>query len=80
MTCRDCKDLMMAYLDNEVNETDKRNFEEHLASCVQCAREMAEFKRLKRVTDGVALAGRRIASGTSTGGTSTTGSSGASGG
>ena len=56
MTCRDCKDLMMACLDNEMNETDKRKFEEHLGSCVQCAREMEEFKKLKCVTDGIALA------------------------
>jgi hypothetical protein len=56
MTCQDCKDLMMACLDNEMNETDKRRFEEHLASCAQCAREMEEFKRLKHVTDGIVLA------------------------
>jgi predicted anti-sigma-YlaC factor YlaD len=56
MTCRDCKDLMMACLDNELNETDRRRFEEHLASCPHCAREMEEFKRLKQMTDGMALA------------------------
>ena len=56
MTCQDYKDLMMAYLDNELNETDKRRFEEHLASCAHCAREMEEFKRLKEMTDGIALA------------------------
>jgi hypothetical protein len=56
MTCQECKDLMMACLDNEMKETDKRKFEEHLVSCVQCAREMEEFKRLKCVTDEIALA------------------------
>jgi hypothetical protein len=56
MTCQDNKDLMMAYLDNELNETDRRRFEEHLASCTHCAHEMEEFKRLKEITDGIALA------------------------
>ncbi len=56
MTCQDCKDLMMACLDNEMNEDDRRRFEEHLAGCAACAREMEEFRRLKQVTDGIALA------------------------
>ena len=55
MTCQDYKDLMMAYLDNELNEADKRRFEAHLASCAHCAREMEEFKRLKQMTDSVSL-------------------------
>jgi predicted anti-sigma-YlaC factor YlaD len=56
MTCQDNKDLMMAYLDNELNETDKRKLNEHLASCPVCTREMEEFKRLKVMTEGIALA------------------------
>ena len=53
MTCQEYKDLMMAYLDNELNEQQKRIFEEHIASCRDCAREMGEFKRLKQMTDDV---------------------------
>jgi predicted anti-sigma-YlaC factor YlaD len=55
MTCQDHKDLMMAYLDNELDGEQKRAFEEHLASCSACAKEMAEFKKLKQLTDNVAL-------------------------
>jgi predicted anti-sigma-YlaC factor YlaD len=56
MTCQDSKDLMMAYLDNELNPTDRRKLEDHLAGCAACAREMGEFKRLKQMTDTIALA------------------------
>ncbi len=55
MTCRDHKDLMMAYLDNELNEEQRRAFEEHLASCPDCARELKEFRKLKQMTDCVAF-------------------------
>lgn len=55
MTCQDYKDLMMAYLDNELDDEQKRAFEEHLASCATCAKEMEEFKKLKQLTDDVAL-------------------------
>lgn len=55
MTCQDQKDLMMAYLDNELNEQQKRAFEEHLAGCPDCARELAQFRKLKQMTDCVTL-------------------------
>jgi predicted anti-sigma-YlaC factor YlaD len=55
MTCQDHKDLMMAYLDKELDEEQRRAFEEHLASCPECAREMKEFAKLKQVTDSVTL-------------------------
>ena len=29
MTCHDYKDLMMGYLDNELSDEQKRQFEEH---------------------------------------------------
>ncbi len=53
MTCQEYKDLMMAYLDNELDEQQKCVFERHLASCPDCAREMEEFARLKQMTDDV---------------------------
>jgi len=56
MTCQDHKDLMMAYLDDELNDEQKRAFEAHLASCDDCAKDMEEFKKLKRMTDCVAFA------------------------
>jgi len=55
MTCQDHKDLMMAYLDNELNDQQKRAFEEHLAGCPDCTRELAQFRKLKRMTDCVAF-------------------------
>jgi predicted anti-sigma-YlaC factor YlaD len=56
MTCRNYKDLMMAYLDNEIDDEQKRAFEEHLASCPQCTKELKEFQKLKQLTDSVTLA------------------------
>jgi predicted anti-sigma-YlaC factor YlaD len=46
---------MMAYLDNELTDEQKRAFEAHLASCPKCAQELDEFKRLKQMTDGMEL-------------------------
>lgn len=55
MTCHDYKDLMMGYLDNELNEEQKKQFEEHLAGCPECAGELKEFQKLKAITDEVTL-------------------------
>jgi predicted anti-sigma-YlaC factor YlaD len=55
MTCHDFKDLMMGYLDNELSDEARRRFEEHVAGCPECAREIKEFKRLKAITDEVTL-------------------------
>jgi predicted anti-sigma-YlaC factor YlaD len=55
MTCQDHKDLMMAYLDDELDEEHRRAFEGHLASCPDCAKDLAQFKKLKEITDGVAF-------------------------
>jgi len=56
MTCQDYKDSMMAYLDNELDDEQKRAFEAHLASCSKCTEELEEFKKLKQITDSVQLA------------------------
>jgi predicted anti-sigma-YlaC factor YlaD len=53
MTCQDHKDLMMAYLDDELDEQQKRAFETHLGSCPECTKDLTEFQRLKEITDGV---------------------------
>ena len=55
MTCQDHKDFMMAYLDNELDDQQKRAFEEHLAGCPDCTRDMAQFRKLKQMTDSVAF-------------------------
>ena len=55
MTCQSYKELMMAYLDNELNEEQRQAFEHHLAECSECKREIAEFEKLKKITDNVTL-------------------------
>jgi predicted anti-sigma-YlaC factor YlaD len=56
MTCHDYKDLMMGYLDNELSEEQRRQFEEHLSGCPECKKELEEFKKLKAITDEFTLA------------------------
>jgi len=55
MVCNDYKDLMMGYIDNELSDQQRRQFEEHLAGCPDCAGELEEFKKLKAITDEVTL-------------------------
>ncbi|MHC5142406.1 MAG: anti-sigma factor [Planctomycetota bacterium] len=55
MTCPDYKGLMMGYLDNELDEHQKKMFTEHLDQCPECKKELAEFKELKQLADEVAL-------------------------
>jgi len=55
MTCLNYKELMMGYLDNELDAEQKRSLEQHLESCEACAAEFEEFKRLKQITDEVTL-------------------------
>ena len=56
MTCHDWKDMMMGYLDNELDREQKARFEEHLKGCPECKQELEGFKTLKSITDDVALA------------------------
>jgi len=55
MTCQEYKDLMMAYLDNELDDEQRRAFEQHLATCPECTKELKEFEKLKQLTDSVTL-------------------------
>ncbi|MCF7972459.1 MAG: zf-HC2 domain-containing protein [Phycisphaerae bacterium] len=55
MTCRDNKDLMMAYLDGELDDKQTKMLQEHLAQCTQCSKELEEFKSLKSMTDNIVL-------------------------
>ena len=55
MTCDEYKDLMMGYLDDELSDEQKHTFTEHLADCRACQTELEEFKKLKAITDDVAL-------------------------
>lgn len=55
MTCHDYKDLMMGYLDNELDDEQRNRFEEHLAGCSDCSEELKQFKHLKAITDEVTM-------------------------
>lgn len=56
MTCPEYKDLMMGYLDGELDNEQKNRFEEHIKTCRNCSSEFEQFKKLKSITDSVALA------------------------
>jgi len=56
MTCQNYKDLMMGYLDDELDDEQTRAFEEHLKDCPQCREELEQFRQLKKITDEVTLA------------------------
>ncbi len=55
MACNDYKELLMGYLDNELNDEQINRFEEHLAGCPECADELEQFRKLKAITDEVTL-------------------------
>lgn len=44
-----CRENLSAYLDNELPAGEKLALESHLASCADCARELAELKRVSAV-------------------------------
>lgn len=55
MACDEYKNRLMGYLDDELSEDERRRVEQHLAQCADCASELEEFKKLKAITDEVAL-------------------------
>ncbi len=55
MACDDYKDWLMGYLDDELDEQQNRRLEEHLKTCDDCADELEQFRKLKAITDEVAL-------------------------
>jgi len=55
VACNQYKELLMGYLDNELNDHQRRQVEEHLAQCRNCAAELEQFKKLKAITDDLAL-------------------------
>jgi predicted anti-sigma-YlaC factor YlaD len=55
MTCREYKDMMMAYLDSELDAQQQQVFQDHVKTCPACQTELEEFNQLKEITDSVAL-------------------------
>ena len=50
MTCKRYRKLFSAYLDGDLDAEKRRQFEEHLAKCGQCASEFADFEKLVSLT------------------------------
>jgi len=46
MSCDEYNRMASAYLDGELADEERRRFDEHLAVCDACTRELAELKRL----------------------------------
>lgn len=55
MACDKYKDLMMGYLDDELTEQQRKEFEDHVASHQECAEEFEEFKQLGELTETLRL-------------------------
>ena len=55
MSCDKFKDLLMGYLDGELDAHEKQTLEAHLADCIDCKKELADFTKLKSITDDIDL-------------------------
>lgn len=56
MACDDYKDLMMGYLDDELNDSERVEFERYLSTDPEFAAEFDEFKKLQQITGSIRLA------------------------
>lgn len=56
MACQAYQDLMMAFLDGELDESERQRFQSHLDECPACTQAFEEFRHLKDVTDTITLA------------------------
>lgn len=46
MNCNDVRDNLSLYIDDELNEEEKKLMDEHLKSCAECSRELEEYRKL----------------------------------
>src|SRR5512140_605687 len=44
MNCRSAESLFSAFLDDELNQAERRNFESHLLGCRRCSQSLRELK------------------------------------
>ena len=49
MTCRELVEFLMAYIDGELPEADRRTFEAHLSDCAQCAAYLRSYRETVRL-------------------------------
>ena len=59
MSCR-WGDFVSAYLDNELEPSEKKWFEEHLFSCKECALDLEAFRTIQRVIQSINIEGCRF--------------------
>jgi len=45
LTCRDFLDVIMAWLDEELEPATRARFDEHLAACVDCAHYLDSYEK-----------------------------------
>jgi hypothetical protein len=55
MTCQNYKDLMMGFLDEELDSEQIEQFQAHIKQCPSCSEELEEFRKLKSITDEINL-------------------------
>ena len=53
MTCREYKDVMMAYLDGELENEEIKQFQAHLKDCPECRQDLEQFTSLKDDNRGI---------------------------
>lgn len=46
MNCNDVRDNISLYIDDELNEEEKKLMEEHLKKCAECSKELEEYKKI----------------------------------
>jgi len=49
MTCRELSEFLLAYLDDELPEMCRADFERHLAACPSCVRYLATYRASVRL-------------------------------
>ena len=46
MKCNEIREKLSLYLDDELNEDEKKLIDEHLESCHECKKEFEEYKKI----------------------------------
>ena len=46
LSCKEIRENIVAYIDDELNENERRLFEEHVLGCKECSRELDEMKQV----------------------------------
>jgi anti-sigma factor RsiW len=50
MTCRECSDLLMDYLDGTIPDADHVRFDAHLGECPPCVRYLVSYQETIRIS------------------------------